>query len=155
MTVINAMKFDSQRGGMVTDSQSSVMVTSRKYDLTNKVVDISCEGASVLLGGSGTGDILYEGSEELKKVLEGKTFIVKEAAEKLGEIMVINKRNRIDRHLYSTYGVNTSSALSGKNISPNVLQEMISLLKADSQGNEISRIVGVKPIQDIKNWYNG
>jgi thioredoxin-like negative regulator of GroEL len=29
------------------------------------------------------------------------------------------------------------------------------LLKVDSQGNEISRIVGVKPIIEIKNWYNG
>ena len=35
------------------------------------------------------------------------------------------------------------------------IRSVPTLLKADSQGNEISRIVGVKPVEEIKSWYNG
>tara|TARA_B100000795_G_scaffold185507_1_gene140915 strand:+ start:1838 stop:2032 length:195 start_codon:yes stop_codon:yes gene_type:complete len=35
------------------------------------------------------------------------------------------------------------------------IRNVPTLLKTDSQGNEISRIVGVKPVEEIKSWYNG
>ena len=52
---------------------------------------------------------------------------------------------------YTKVNVDTDTELSAKF----GIRNVPTLLKADSQGNEISRIVGVKPITEIKNWYNG
>ena len=52
---------------------------------------------------------------------------------------------------YTKVNVDNETELSAKFGVRNVP----TLLKVDSQGNEISRIVGVKPITEIKNWYNG
>ena len=53
--------------------------------------------------------------------------------------------------VYTKVNVDTDTELSAKF----GIRNVPTLLKADSQGNEISRIVGVKPITEIKNWYNG
>ena len=52
---------------------------------------------------------------------------------------------------YTKVNVDTDTELSAKF----GIRNVPTLLKVDSQGNEISRIVGVKPITEIKNWYNG
>ena len=52
---------------------------------------------------------------------------------------------------YTKINVDEDSTLSAKY----GIRNVPTLLKTDSQGNEISRIVGVKPVEQIKNWYNG
>jgi thioredoxin-like negative regulator of GroEL len=52
---------------------------------------------------------------------------------------------------YTKVNVDTDTDLSTKY----GIRNVPTLLKADSQGNEISRIVGVKPVEEIKSWYNG
>ena len=65
MTVINALIFDEETGGMVADSQSSTPY--RKYDISRKVLAIEHPCKTVLLiGGSGKSNILSEASTRLK-----------------------------------------------------------------------------------------
>ena len=52
---------------------------------------------------------------------------------------------------YAKVNVDTDIELSAKYS----IRSVPTLLKVDSQGNEISRIVGVKPVEEIKSWYNG
>ena len=52
---------------------------------------------------------------------------------------------------YTKVNVDNDTELSAKF----GIRNVPTLLKVDSQGNEISRIIGVKPVEEIKNWYNG
>ena len=52
---------------------------------------------------------------------------------------------------YTKVNVDSDTELSAKF----GIRNVPTLLKVDSQGNEISRIVGVKPVEEIKSWYNG
>ena len=60
-----------------------------------------------------------------------------------------------------TVGNNTIQTPGGDLTNPSVIdpmqaeETMMGGDEVDSQGNEISRIVGNKPITEIKNWYNG
>ena len=52
---------------------------------------------------------------------------------------------------YTKINIDTDTELSTKY----GIRNIPTLLKVDTQGNEISRIVGAKPLVEIKNWYNG
>jgi len=58
MTVISAMKFNDFEGAMVADEQSSG--GGRKYDLAEKIHEFSCPTSKLIVGGSGTADLLYD-----------------------------------------------------------------------------------------------
>ncbi|MBI4980095.1 hypothetical protein HZC30_00890 [Candidatus Woesearchaeota archaeon] len=136
MTAINAMKFNENEGGMVTDSQSSS--TMRKYDFADKVIPIKSNGTYALTGGSGHADLLYEATSALAKhfaneVTEGKTYTVSDIAEALSGIATGMKRNMIDLCLKSKFGIDTSTAISGQGVGPHLIAEIKEALTASVQ----------------------
>ena len=122
MTVINAMKFSATQGGMVADSQSSTDL--RKYDLAEKVVNVSASnGTTVLMGGAGATDFLYEARTTLKETLAERKekYDVRTVAFQLSKIMIGMKRDTIASYLQSQFGVSYQQALSGEGIAPQFL----------------------------------
>ena len=105
MTVINTMKFNEKEGGMVADSQSSTSL--RKYDLADKIIPLSSGyGSMILAGGTGVSDFLYEASEILRKQLsQEKNYNVTDTANTLAEVMIQMKRQKIETHLKTKYGI--------------------------------------------------
>lgn len=113
MTVINAMKFNEQEGGMVADSQSSTQV--RKYEFADKVVPIKCTNTVALVGGAGVADFLYEASSSLLSYAnEHQELDIRSLAKVLSEITLKMKREKIDQYLRSQFGVDSQGALTGQ-----------------------------------------
>ncbi len=137
MTAINAMKFNENEGGMVTDSQSSSAM--RKYDFADKVIPIKCNGAYALIGGSGSADLLYEATSALNKhfteeTVKSQAHPLNHIAEALSGIMTQMKRNMIDLSLKSIFGIDISTAISGQGVGPHLLADVKEALTATAQG---------------------
>ncbi len=128
MTVINVMKFNSAEGGMVADTQSSTSL--RRYDIAEKVHILENKnGVCLLLAGSGVSDFLYEAATRVKALKFGPEFdpkkttganyncnSVREGADALTEIIIQMKRKSIDTYLQSTFGVDSTAAITGQTI---------------------------------------
>ena len=134
MTVINAMKFNENEGGMVADSQSSG--GGRKYDFADKVESAqSKDGTTVLFGGAGPADFLHEVNTILrKKLAERGNYDVEEVARLLSEISCALKRDKINVHLKSTFGIDATKALSGEGVGQNLLPQVKDVLTGQGMG---------------------
>jgi hypothetical protein len=137
MTVINAMKFNENEGGMVADSQSSNSM--RKYDFADKVIPISGNETYALIGGSGSSDLLYEATSALTKhfadrTITEETYVISDIAEALSVITTTLKRNIINLSLKSIFGIDSKTAQSGEGLSPQLSAEVKEVLTAGSQG---------------------
>ncbi len=114
MTVINAMVFGPEEGGMVADSQSSYSV--RKYDFADKIVPIrSTDGNTVLMvGGCGMADILNETTGHLQRTLaKNEPYGLRHAADSLADIACRQKRGLIEQQVFSTFGLDALEVSAG------------------------------------------
>lgn len=137
MTVINAMKFNAEEGGMVTDSQSTNGM--RKYDFTDKVVPIKIGDTYALVGGSGGSDIFLEATSILTQyvanaAVKGETCTVNKISDVLSKIMIEIKLRRIDSFLKSTYGIDAQTAISGQGVGAHLLSDIKEVLTANTPG---------------------
>ncbi len=141
MTVINALKFDDESGGMVADEESSNFHNLRKYDLTEKVLRLG-DGKSpvIFLGGSGNSSLLKESRDRIKADYTPEKSVL-EVTKSLSDIMQDIKRQKIDGYLKSTYGVNSAEALAGSKsagdkmiqINPSLLEQINRDYKAHTE----------------------
>ncbi len=115
MTVISAMKFNKESGALISDEQASTDV--RKYDIASKIFDIESGGKTVLLGGAGASDVLYEGAREAKDVIEKNKDKLKSAKDLLnilGQVMSKQRRRYIEIYMQNQYGLSEEELQSGQ-----------------------------------------
>ena len=127
MTVINGMKFNENEGALVADEQASTS-HGRKYDTAEKLHDYSINGLTLIVGGTGYSDILYDISEnEFRKWFDNykenanKSEITNNGPEYLinnfNMIMLAKKRDLHNDHLFAKYGYTEEDILRGHRIS--------------------------------------
>lgn len=121
MTVITAMRFNKESGGMVADSQGSTDI--RKYDLFTKATVI---GDRVIIGGTGSSAVLSEAGKKLVKAYDGASTTY-QSAMALGEIFHGMYRGFINQTMLERFGFSSKDFLTGKlvdgtPIGPHLLQ---------------------------------
>src|SRR3989344_8582761 len=108
MTVITAMRFNKESGGMVADSQGSTQ--TRKYDLFTKATVI---GNRFIIGGTGSSSVLSEAGKKLASAYD-KTNTTYQSAKALGEIFHHMYRGFINQSLLERFGFGSSNFMAGK-----------------------------------------
>ncbi len=128
------MKFNENEGGMVADSQSSG--GGRKYDFADKVESAqSKDGTTVLFGGAGPADFLHEVNAKLRNELaELGNYDVENVARLLSGISSVLKRDKINVHLLSTFGIDAIKALSGEGVGQHLLPQVKEVLTGQGMG---------------------
>tara|TARA_Y100000310_G_scaffold345406_1_gene464610 strand:- start:6058 stop:7002 length:945 start_codon:yes stop_codon:yes gene_type:complete len=114
MTVISAIKGKGW-GGMVGDTQSSTQL--RKSNTTEKIDTFTSNGTRVLVGGSGTSDILYEVITELRHELEGTPYDVRAFKDKLSHHTEKVLRDAVRQRLRSSFNLSEDDVLRGCRVS--------------------------------------
>ncbi len=109
MTVITAMRFNSNSGGMVADSQGSN--TIRKYDL---FVKSALLGGKFILGGTGSSDVLNEASKRLSENGYDPKLSTYDNACKLSDILLEAYRENINEQMRAHFGFGVGEYISGK-----------------------------------------
>ena len=88
----------------------------------------------VLGGGTGASDFLYEAGQILTDIFGVKrNFEAKEVAYNLSEVMIKMKREGIDSHLRSNYGVDTARAISGEGIDMQLKERVMKVLTGEDR----------------------
>jgi hypothetical protein len=114
MTVINAMKFGNNSGGLIADSQASTNVS--KYDISEKTnVYQSKDGTRIVIGGTGNTFVLHEIQKRLSREYSGdRDFGVSDLTNALSDIMTGIGRDFVDRELKDRYGFSSQEYVAGR-----------------------------------------
>lgn len=133
MTVINAMRFNQNSGGMVTDSQGTNSL--RKYDL---FVKSALFGGRFLLGGTGSSSVLNEASKRLSENGYDPELSTYDNSCRLANILLVAYREHINEMMYANFGFGVGEYISGKLVDgtplgPHVLQSAEKLYNGNDQ----------------------
>ncbi len=109
MTVITAMRFNQESGGMVADSQGSNII--RKYDL---FVKSALLGGKFILGGTGSSSTLNEASKRLSENVYDSKLSTYDNACKLSNILLEAYREHINELMHANFGFGAEEYISGK-----------------------------------------
>lgn len=140
MTLISVMKFNPKEGAMVSDEETSNY--ARKYDTADKAHEFSNSKGTILFGGAGTRDFLYEISSslpaEFENLEEGITSGYHFAcilSKKMSEV----KRRYLRGHFFDMYGLSEEELQTGRKmiedkglpLEPSLLQEYQKAIKGE------------------------
>ncbi len=108
MTVINAMRFSKDSGGMVADSQGST--ETRKYDIFDKA---SLLGDNILIGGTGSSSVLGDSGNKLRWIYQKDKTVYQNAVE-LSKILTDVYRSFIDQEMRTRFSFGVNEFIAGK-----------------------------------------
>lgn len=138
MTVVNAMALDCG-GGMVADRLTSTYY--RKYDYVEKIHTVGNNGTMAVIGGSGLVDTILKAMSRLQPDINPKNGLGS-LVRGLGDHLIAIKREMIDAYLRSTFGCDSTAALTGMTtidgnqlqINPQLYQQIVQAYTAQNQG---------------------
>lgn len=141
MTVVSVMRFDSTSGGMVADTQVTVMM--RKQNVTEKIMSIENDDLVALVSGAGQQPTVFETFDMLKenyvKSLQLLELIEKEdvpeetirrlstvhgIADIISTITIKQKRGRINCLFKSFYNMDANEFPTAEGINSNIWKDM-------------------------------
>jgi hypothetical protein len=112
MTVVNVMKFNDKEGAIVSDEQSSNEI--RKFEIAEKVCELTLPERIMLYGGSGASNFLNDVSKEFNNYSKANSSVNnRQLANNIGKIASAKKESYSNSYLESNFSLTLADLQRG------------------------------------------